>query len=106
MNSNMLVVWTTLPDEAVARSIAHVLVEERLAACAQLDSPMRSIYRWEGAIQEESEIRLTLKTRRASWQPLAKRLAQLHPYSVPQIVCVDAEAAQAYADWIEDSTAG
>jgi periplasmic divalent cation tolerance protein len=104
MNANMIVAWTTLPDVDTALSIARRLVEERLAGCAQCDGPIHSVYRWEGVVEEGDEFRLTLKTSPTCWPRLRERLAELHPYSVPQIVAVPAEAAGSYADWLGEST--
>lgn len=104
MNANMLVVATTLPDMDSARSIARLLVEERLAGCAQCDQPIHSVYRWKNGIEEADEIRLSLKTRAECWPRLRERLGELHPYSVPQIVAVEAEGAAAYSVWLGEST--
>lgn len=104
MTTEILVVWTTVPGAEAAAELGRQLVEDGLVACAQVDGGIRSFYRWEGEIQDDSETRLTLKTRRACWPQLRDRLGELHPYSVPQIVAVDAEAAAAYGQWVEEST--
>ena len=65
---------------------------------------MRSIYRWEGKIEESTEHQLVMKTSLARVKPLKKRLVELHPYDVPEIVILTGTAARAYADWVDDVT--
>jgi periplasmic divalent cation tolerance protein len=95
---------TTLPGSDDARRIARLLVEEKLAACAQL-LPIESFYRWEGKIAAEPEILLLIKTRTALFDTAIARIKQEHPYSVPQIVGTPFSAGLPdYFQWIEDST--
>src|SRR6476620_9152292 len=80
----LLIGWTTLPSRDAAERVARFLVSENLAACAQIDGPIRSFYQWEGKLNEDEEFRLTLKFSAAKTEALEKRLRALHPYSVPQ----------------------
>jgi periplasmic divalent cation tolerance protein len=97
---------TTLPNADDARRIARLLVEERLAACAQL-LPIESVYRWDGKIAEEPEILLLIKTRTALFDAAIARIRTEHPYSVPQIVGTPFCAGLPdYFDWMKDSTQG
>lgn len=94
------VVTTTLPDEVSAVSLGRTLVERRLAACAQIE-PIRSLYRWDGAVQDASEWRLVLKTTAAAWPALRAAIEALHPYEVPALhaVCC-AEVHGPYVAWV------
>lgn len=96
-----IVVLVTVPDPAKAAEIARALVEERLAACGNVLPGLRSIYRWEGKVQEDAEALLVLKTTRARFEALRERVLALHPYEVPEVVALPVEAASApYLEWI------
>ncbi|MFB3887387.1 MAG: divalent-cation tolerance protein CutA [Thermodesulfobacteriota bacterium] len=104
--SNFIVVLVTCGSEEEALKIAHALVEERLAACANLVSPVRSIYRWEGKICDEKEWMLLIKTQKERFGELEKKVKSLHSYSVPEIIGVSiVEGSAAYLKWIEEMTA-
>ncbi len=95
------VVLMTAPDPEVAQRIARTLVEERLAACVNLVPGVRSIYRWQGAVEDDAEILLLAKTGRARCAALAARVQALHPYELPEIVVLPVEGgSQPYLDWI------
>lgn len=100
-------VYTTCPDTATARSIARTLVEERLAACGNVVPGLVSIFRWRGAIETEKECLLLLKTTAGRLDALAARLAELHPYEVPELLAVPVEhGASAYLRWVVEETEG
>ncbi|MBO0729404.1 MAG: divalent-cation tolerance protein CutA [Acidimicrobiaceae bacterium] len=87
-------------------SFTRQLVEERWCACAQHINPVRSIYRWEGAVQDDAEIRVALHTRTALVPGLIDRIKQNHPYDVPCILAFSVEDANpAYVAWVEAETA-
>ena len=93
-------VVTTVGNLEDARRIGLALVERRLSACVQL-TPIESIYRWDGAIQQEPEVRLLLKTTEARRPELEQALLALHPYALPALYTVRLAHAHApYADWI------
>ena len=95
-------VTTTLPDQGAAERLAAVVVEERLAACAQVHGPISSTYWWEGAVERAAEWYCHLKTTVARLTELQARIRELHPYEVPEIIAVpilDGDAA--YLSWIE-----
>lgn len=103
--SDYIVVFVTCGSEEEASKIAHALVEEKLAACANMISPLRSIYRWEGKICDEKEWLLVIKTRQSRFKDLAKRVKALHSYTVPEIIAVPIiEGFPAYLNWIEENT--
>lgn len=94
-------VLTTLDDPEAAERIAQTLLAERLIACANLLPAGRSIYRWQGAIEQSDETLLLLKTTRNRYRSLEARLKELHPYELPEIVAIEPEAVlPAYASWV------
>jgi periplasmic divalent cation tolerance protein len=95
-------VYATFADGEEAGRIARTLVEERLAACANILGPIRSIYRWEGRIEDNAEVAALFKTRADAADALMTRLAELHSYDVPAAVVWPIEnALPAYIDWVE-----
>ncbi len=100
-------VSTTLPDEPAAQAIAERLVEEHLAACAQVGGPVSSIYRWRGEVERAREWYCHLKTSTARLPALQQRLRELHPYEVPEIIAVPIVGGDAdYLRWIEETVSG
>ena len=98
-------VLTTAPDEGVAETLARTLVEEGLAACVNVIPGMRSIYRWEGALQDDSEVMLVIKSQRKRSQALAARIKDLHPYELPEVLVLPVcGSSSAYLDWIVTET--
>ena len=88
-----------------AERIGRTVVEERLAACINILTPVRSIYRWQGKIESADEVAAIFKTHHWNSDALIERIAALHSYDVPCIVTwpVD-KVLRSYADWVEDST--
>jgi periplasmic divalent cation tolerance protein len=98
-------IYITTPDRETAHAIARALVEERLAACANVFAPVFSIYRWEGAVHEDGEVALIAKTSADRMAALIERVKALHPYQVPCIVAWPiADGYQPYLDWISAET--
>jgi len=96
-----IVVLTTCPDEAAAASIARDLVESGLAACVSRVGPVHSTFRWQGAIQDEPEVLLVIKTVIPRYSELEMRLKSLHPYEVPEIIALPVVAGSAdYLGWL------
>ncbi len=104
--SGIVTVYATFADDAEAERIACTLVEERLAACANILGSIHSIYRWQGAIERSNEVATLFKTRADTAERLIARLAELHSYDVPAaVVWPIAETLPAYADWVRAETA-
>lgn len=100
-----LVVLVTTPTPERAAEIARALVEERLAACGNVVPGLRSIYRWEGKVQEDVEALLVLKTTRGRFEALRERVLSLHPYDVPEVIALPVEAGSApYLAWLAAET--
>jgi periplasmic divalent cation tolerance protein len=96
-----VVVLSTFPSPEQAAEVARALVEERLAACANLVSGVRSIYRWKGAVQDDSETLAILKTTDDRRDALIARLVALHPYEVPEAIALPVTGGSAaYLAWI------
>ncbi|MGH7933888.1 MAG: divalent-cation tolerance protein CutA [Candidatus Binataceae bacterium] len=99
-------VFVMAGSEEQAASIARAVVEERLAACVNIVGPVRSIYRWHGAIEDEREYLLIMKTRARLFAKLERRVRELHSYEVPEIIAVTiAAGAKTYLEWLNASTA-
>ena len=102
----LLAVYTTVARRQDAQRIARALVERGLAACAQI-SEIESFYVWQGALEQEGEFRLLLKTTEAAYPALEAALRELHPYELPAIQAVAVEHASAeYAAWVEAGSRG
>jgi periplasmic divalent cation tolerance protein len=100
---SIVLVLSTVPP-ADADRIAGALVEERFAACVNL-MPVRSVYRWQGAIQRDDELLAIIKTTAERAPALTARLRELHPYDVPEILVVPvADGLPAYLDWVAGET--
>ena len=103
--AEFVVVFVTCGSEEEALKVAHALVEERLAACANLVSPIRSIYRWGGKVWDEKEWLLIIKTQRSRFEKLEKRVRSLHSYTTPEIIALPiVEGSSPYLRWIEEMT--
>lgn len=99
--TDVRVVYLTAPDAEVAAALARALVEARLAACVNLVPGLRSIYRWEGAVHDEPEVLLIVKTTADRLDALRALVVELHPYAVPEVLALPAVAGHApYLDWV------
>jgi periplasmic divalent cation tolerance protein len=98
-------IYITFPSREEALRIGRVLVEERLAACANVHSAMTSLYWWEGRVQEDGEVAMVAKTRGELVDRLTARVRELHSYGCPCVVAVDiAGGNPAFLDWIAAET--
>jgi periplasmic divalent cation tolerance protein len=100
-----ILVLTNVPDLDCAKLVARTLVESRLAACVNLLPAVQSIYRWEGQIEEATEITLLIKTTSHQYEELQKAIVGLHPYVLPEIIAMPIVAGYApYLQWIATET--
>ena len=100
-----IVVLVTCSSEEEAAKIANLLVEEQLAACVNIISPVRSIYRWEGKIWDEKEWILIIKTQKKRFEELEKKVKSLHSYSVPEVIALPiVEGSASYLKWLKEMT--
>ena len=101
-----LLVITTLPDADSAHRLATALVEQRLAACVNILAPCRSVYRWQGRIEDSAEVPLLIKTTDARYAALEAAIRAAHPYELPEIVAVGiVRGSPEYLAWVAAETA-
>ena len=97
-------VLTTAPDQEVAERIGATLVEERLAACANVLPGATSIFRWKGAVQREAETLVLFKTADEGVAALSRRIVELHPYDVPEVIVLPVTAGHPpYLAWVRQA---
>jgi periplasmic divalent cation tolerance protein len=100
------IVLMTAGNQEQANRIARVLVDERLAACVNVIGPIRSVYRWRDAVEDETEYLLLAKTRAALCPRLERRVKELHTYEVPEVIAISPSSGSgAYLEWLMESTA-
>lgn len=103
MTEQVIVGFSSCPNEATAKRIAEALVGERLATCVNRVTGMASTYFWDGRLQDEAEILLIIKTTAARQAELAARLKVLHPYELPELVVLNvAGGNEPYLQWVRD----
>ena len=100
---SILVIYITHENQSAAEKVGAALVREKLAACYNL-FPIKSAYWWQGAVQSNDEWVTILKTTRERWNDLVRRTEELHPYEVPCILKIEAEANPAYEAWVTSAT--
>ena len=101
---NAVLVSIAAPDGETAARLARRLVEERLAACVQIVDPIRSVYRWQGGVQEEPEALLLAKSSQDRLPRIYELLRREHPYELPELVSVPISGGSPeYLRWIEES---
>lgn len=99
------VILVTAPDEQQAAELAKTLVSERLAACVNIMPRIRSIYSWEGKMEDQAESLCILKTAKSSVGKLRTRLLELHPYDTPEFIEIQPDSAlEKYAAWVTSVT--
>jgi periplasmic divalent cation tolerance protein len=106
MTAEIVEVIVTAGDPEWLAAMIRTLVEERLCACGHNLSPIRSIYRWEGKINDESEARVALHTRAEHVPSIVNRVAEMHPYEVPCVIALPVIGGNPrYLEWVEAQTA-
>jgi len=101
---DILTVTTTVGSPAAAKDLARQIMAERLAACVQIDEGHTSLYRWQGELREEPEVRLVIKTLPGCEAALRALFARHHPYELPQFLAYRMRASEAYAAWARSET--
>lgn len=100
-----IVVLVTAPDEHVGARIAHALLAAHAAACVNIVGHVRSLYRWEGAVQDDREVQLLIKTRHGRLEDVKKVVRDNHPYDVPELIALPVlDGSAAYLAWILSET--
>jgi periplasmic divalent cation tolerance protein len=91
--------------ETEAEKIARVLVEEKIAACANIIGPVRSIYRWRDKVEDAREYLIMIKTRTSLYSRVERRIRELHSYEVPEVIALAiAKGSPPYLEWICDNS--
>jgi len=97
-----VMIFVTAASEQEAASIGRALVEEGLAACANIIPQIRSIYQWKGEVRDEGEALIIIKSREDLFERIRSRVKELHSYEVPEITAIKLEKGDpAYLQWIE-----
>lgn len=105
--TDKIVVLVTCSSGEEASRIAQALVEERLAACVNISSPIRSVYRWQGELCDEPEVLLIIKTVRALFDSVRRTVEKLHSYQVPEVICLPIiDGAPNYLNWLGVAVTG
>ena len=105
--TQVLQVTTTLDDRTAAERLARTLVEERLAACAQVSGPVTSSYWWKDKVTTATEWYCHVKTTKDRFPALRERIVALHPAEVPEIIALPVFGGHAeYLQWVEDEVGG
>ena len=100
-----ILVLTSLPDRAAAEKLAGILIERRVTACVSILAPCRSVYRWQGVIEQSDECPLWVKTTTDRYAALEGLIREHHPYELPEIVALSVERGlPAYLDWVAAET--
>ncbi len=100
-----VVVYITVPNEQEGVKIARALVGEKLAGCINIVKDIRSIYSWQGRIEDEPELLLIVKSRRQLFNKIKDRVKELHSYTVPEIIAIPVvEGSEDYLNWLQEAT--
>lgn len=107
MSTDVRTVLVTAPDKETAERLGRTLVEERLAACANLVPGVVSIYRWSGEVHRDTEVLVIVKTTSARAERVRERVVELHPYEVPEVLVLAVEQGhEPYLDWVRAEADG
>lgn len=99
-----IIIYVTVSREDEASKIAKALIESRLAACVNIISNIRSIYRWEGNVEDDNESLMIIKTKDSKFHEVQKKVEELHSYSVPEVIAFPIEkGSEKYLAWLSES---
>jgi periplasmic divalent cation tolerance protein len=102
MSSKISIVITTTDNKKIANNIASYLIENKLAACVQMDEVL-SFFKWEGRTQQTKEFRLMIKTLSDKYSDAEKAILKHHNYSLPQVIKIDVDSGfDSYLNWVRD----
>ncbi|KHE91558.1 MAG: divalent-cation tolerance protein CutA [Candidatus Scalindua rubra] len=102
---NHIVIYITAGSISEAKKIGRALVEEKLVACSNIISPIRSIYSWQGKVCDDKEVLMILKSRQKLFKQIVKRVEKLHSYDVPEIIAMPIiDGSRKYLSWLNEET--
>lgn len=105
MNMNKIVVFITASNEEEAAKIARAIIEAKLAGCVNIVKGIRSIYSWQGKIEDEPEAHMIVKTQGKHFKALCAKVKELHSYDVPEIIALPiVEGSEDYLKWLREVT--
>lgn len=105
VSSKEIVCFITAPNEDEAVNIARTLVGCRLAACANIVKNVRSIYSWQGAIEDDAEVLMIVKSKRSLFHKLSEKVKEIHSYDVPEVIALPIiDGSEEYLNWLREST--
>jgi periplasmic divalent cation tolerance protein len=100
-----LVVYITAPNEEEAAAISRTLVQEHLAGCVNIVKDIRSIYSWQGKVEDDEEVLMIVKTRMKLFSALTARVKELHSYTVPEVIAIPIiDGSEDYIKWLKEVT--
>jgi periplasmic divalent cation tolerance protein len=100
-----IVVFITASNEDEAARIAKALVEAKLAGCVNIIKNIRSIYSWQGKVEDETEVLMIVKTQKSIFDSLMKKVKELHSYTVPEIIAMPiVKGSEDYLKWLREVT--
>ena len=103
MNSDFILILNTCPDIHIARKIANELIQSNNAACVNILNSIESIYIWDGKVNQDNECLLLIKTLHSKFDLIESTILDLHPYELPEIICVDiVNGNEKYLGWISN----
>ncbi len=104
-DEQILLAMTNVPDAATAQSIAHALVDAKLAACVNILPAVQSVYRWQGVVEQANEVTLLIKTTQRRYPQLQRAIVAAHPYELPEVIAWPlSEGHPPYLHWIVAET--
>lgn len=104
-SNHPIVCYITAPNEDEAVRIARAVVEGRLAACVNIVKNVRSIYTWQGAVEDDPEVLMIVKTQMILFQRLSEKVKEMHSYDVPEIIALPIiDGSKDYLNWLNEST--
>ncbi len=107
MSTDVRTILVAAPDAATGELLGRALVQERLAACANIVSGVVSLYRWQGEVRRDTEVLIVVKTTREQVEAVRARVVELHPYDVPEVLTLTVDDGHApYLDWVRAEAAG
>ncbi|MDX8403811.1 MAG: divalent-cation tolerance protein CutA [Mariprofundaceae bacterium] len=104
MESGVCIILTSVESKTDAMDMAGKLIGESLAACVQISAEGSSVYRWKGNIQQDQECFIQIKTTLSNKSAVIEWLEKHHPYDIPEILCLNADASRSYLEWASANT--
>lgn len=102
MKNKYISVFVTVPNMKVANKITNFLIEKKLVVCVNMIPKIKSVYWWENKVCKSNELLLVMKTIKNNFNKIVKEVEKIHPYEVPEIVCIDITANKNYLSWIKE----